>query len=54
LAGRVDAGGRGDQHGWMRPGLRQHLYGAALAVGQVRRGVSEELWECGGSPAESR
>ena len=34
---------REDQHGREGPVLRQHLRGAAVAYGEVRRGVSESL-----------
>ena len=41
---RPAAGGRrADQHGWAGPRPRQHLRRAAVADGQVRGGVPEEL-----------
>ncbi len=39
----VGGGGDPDQHGWSRPGLRQHLCGEAVAVGEIRRGLPQGI-----------
>ena len=43
FTGLLRTAGRADQHGWPRPGLGQCVRRAPLALGQVRRSVSEGL-----------
>ena len=46
--GRAGGGGRGDQHGWPRPGPRQRVHRAAVAEREVREHLPARLRDGGG------